>query len=114
MNKAPLMGPIEKRIRDKVEAALTPIYYALVNESHSHSVPKNSETHFKLLVVSDVFEGMSRLQRSRHVHEILADELRSGVHALTQKTWTASEYAAAGNVIDLESPSCRGGSRVRN
>ncbi len=104
-------GPMEEQIRAKIEESLAPIFYAVVNESHTHSVPKNSETHFKLLVVSESFEGMSRLARSRYVHEILALELRSGVHALTQKTWTPHEYSAAGNVIELESPECRGGSR---
>ena len=105
-------GPLELQMRAKVETVLKPIFYAVVNESHQHSVPENSETHFKLLVVSDVFENMSRLARSRFVHEMLSVELQTGVHALTQKTWTPAEYEAAGNVIELESPACRGGSRT--
>ena len=106
-----LMGPMEIRIREKIEGQLAPVFYELVNESHTHSVPANSETHFKLLLVSDQFIGLSRLERSRLVHAILDQELKGGVHALTHKTLTPDEYRAAGNSIALESPACAGGSK---
>lgn len=49
---------VEKSIREKISANLKPIHFEVINESPMHSVPKNSETHFKILVVSDLFKGL--------------------------------------------------------
>lgn len=88
---------------------LNPIFVELVNESHNHSVRKNSETHFKLLVVSEIFNGLSRVQRQRKIYEILADELKSGVHALTMRLLTPEEHSK--EQLSFESPDCHGGSK---
>jgi stress-induced morphogen len=48
-----------------------------------HSVPKGSETHFKVVIVSDMFKEKSLLERHRTVNQLLDDELKSGVHALS-------------------------------
>ena len=47
----------------------------VINESSGHNVPKGSETHFKVVVVSDSFDGQMLIARHRMVNEILADEL---------------------------------------
>jgi BolA protein len=96
---------IEFKLREKFGAA--PI--EVTNESHNHSVPKNSETHFKVLIVSPLFEGKSRIDRQRMVNETLDIELKSGLHALTQKTMTPEEYKAWTG--KFESPDCHGGSK---
>ena len=82
----------------------------VINESHMHNVPRGSETHFKVLVVSDVFEGKPLIARHRMVNETLKEELETGgVHALSilakvQKQWEDAK------VKEVEpSPSCRGG-----
>jgi BolA protein len=107
------MGPLETQIRQKIEAAFPDqTHFELINESHSHSVPKNSETHFKLVLVSPAFEGQSRINRQRRVHEVLALELRSGVHALTQRLLTPTEWSPEA-VSTFESPDCHGGSKRR-
>lgn len=49
------------------------------------------ETHYAMLVVSDAFQGTSRVQRSRLVHEALEPEFRSGLHALSLTLRTPSE-----------------------
>ncbi len=48
-----------------------------------HSVPKGSETHFKVVVISDMFKDKSLLERHRTVNQLLDDELKNGVHALS-------------------------------
>lgn len=48
-----------------------------------HSVPKGSETHFKVVVVSDQFKDKTLLDRHRAVNQLLDEELKSGVHALS-------------------------------
>jgi BolA protein len=106
------MGPMETRINDKLIDALAPVHLELVNESHSHAVPVNSETHFKVLIVSEKFVGMSRIERSRFVHDILKDELSGGVHAFTHRLLTTEEFQAQGG--KFESPPCYGGSKRKN
>ena len=105
------MGPREQRINDILNHSLAPTHMELENESHKHSVPANSETHFKILVVSTAFAGKSRIDRQRMVNELLKAELQSGLHALTQRTLTPEEWSAAAQ--KFESPDCLGGSQVK-
>lgn len=99
---------MQSKIESKIKT-LNPEFVELINESHSHSVPKNSETHFKLLLVSAEFVGMARVQRQRKVYDLLAEELKSGVHALTMRLLTPEEYSKEQS--DFVSPSCHGGSK---
>ena len=58
----------------------------VINESHLHAghrtSPGTGESHFRVLMVSALFAGKSRLQRHRLVNETLAAELTGQVHAL--------------------------------
>jgi stress-induced morphogen len=101
---------VQQRIVEKLTSALHPVHLDVVNESHMHSVPPGSETHFKVVVVSPAFESLSLVQRHRAVNEALADELRSGVHALTIRALAPSQWPADG-AASFESPPCLGGSK---
>ncbi len=103
------MGQVETQIQKKI-SALNPQFSEVVNESHNHSVPKNSETHFRLVLVSEKFEGQSRVQRQRLIYDLLSDELKSGVHALTMRLLTPSEFAKE-DPSKFQSPACHGGSK---
>lgn len=93
------MGPIEKSIRDKLMKSLTPDRLEVINESHLHaghaggSPDGTGETHFRVRVISPKFEGMMRITRHRAVNDALAEELKSGLHAL------AIEPAAPGETV---------------
>jgi stress-induced morphogen len=51
-----------------------------------------TSNHIQLLVVTDKFEGQSRLQRQRLVMDVFQPELRTGeVHALTIRAITHTE-----------------------
>jgi len=104
---------IETTIRQKIEEAFEPEYYELENESSKHSVPKGSETHFRLLVVSEKFAGLSRIDRQRQVNQILENEMKSGVHALSQRALTPEEWEKTKDSFPMVSPACRGGSKNR-
>lgn len=54
--------PIEMIIRQKLTESFVPNHLEIINESYMHNVPKGSETHFKVLVVSSRFESLSLLQ----------------------------------------------------
>eukprot|EP00955_Chlamydomonas_euryale_P109018 365900-Chlamydomonas_euryale.AAC.8 len=49
------------------------------------------ETHFKVSIVSEAFEGMSLIKRHRWVNSLLEEEFGMGLHALSLVTKTPSE-----------------------
>ena len=101
----------KQRIEAMLKESLNPIMYLdLVDESYMHSVPAGSESHFKVLVVSDVFENTPIIDRHRLLNQLLADELKSGLHAVTLHTWTPEDWHAKGGTP--ESPPCLGGSKA--
>lgn len=101
---------VQSGIHDKLVTALSPVHLEVINESHNHSVPRNSETHFKVVAVTPAFEGQSRIQRHRQLNELLAQELQSGVHALSLQLFTPAEWEARGGTYPA-SPPCLGGSK---
>ena len=102
---------IHERIEQKLTSALEPAHLDVENESRMHSVPPGSETHFKVMVVSGAFEGMGLVDRHRRVHEILRDELKGGVHALTIRAKTPAEWERE-EPGAFRSPPCLGGSKA--
>lgn len=102
---------IQTDIDSKLSAALNPQYLAVDNESHMHSVPPNSETHFKVVVVSAAFDGKRSVGRHQLIYQLLAEELAGPVHALALHTYTADEWQLR-NVDAPESPDCLGGSKA--
>lgn len=94
-------------IESKLMEAFSPAYMEVVNESYMHSVPEGSESHFKVTLVSDVFDGLRAVKRHQEVYRVLASELESGVHALALHTFAPSEWQGAAP----QSPQCLGGSK---
>lgn len=87
----------EQAITDKLTRAFAPQRLEVANESHLHaghaSSPGTGESHFRVTIVSDRFEGISRVERHRLVNEALAQELAGPVHALALKTLAPGEDA---------------------
>ncbi|CAL7940214.1 unnamed protein product [Xylocopa violacea] len=100
-------NPIEGSIKKKLIDSLSPSYIEVINESYMHNVPKGSETHFKVVVVSDLFKDKSLVQRHRMVNKLLQTELEGGVHALSIVAKTPDQWKDTNNVSP--SPACRGG-----
>lgn len=86
---------METRLRSKLTAAFQPEVLEIENESHKHSSGLGAESHFKVLVVAPAFQGQSRVERQRRVHEVVAEELKSGIHALSLRLLTPEERAQA-------------------
>lgn len=95
---------IQTTIENKL-SVLNPIHMSIENESHMHSVPENSETHFKVVLVSSAFEGLRAVKRHQEVYKILIDELSAGVHALAMHLYTEDEWQG----VSPDSPNCVGG-----
>lgn len=100
---------IQSTIEQKLEKAFSPEFLEVVNESYMHNVPQGSESHFKVTVVSNEFNGKRLIARHRQINQTLADELQA-IHALAIHTLTSDEYfAKAGKVTN--SPECLGGGK---
>lgn len=88
---------LQQQIESKLQAELAPSHLEVVNESHMHSVPKGSETHFKVVIVADRFEGLSSVKRHQLVYGVLAEEMKAkpGIHALAITSRTPAEWSAS-------------------
>lgn len=88
---------VAAEIERKLTAALQPVRVQVIDESELHKGHAGhrpgGQSHFRVEVVAAAFEGQSRVARQRRVYEILADELKAGVHALALKTLTPAEDA---------------------
>lgn len=102
---------IKTIIEEKLQAAFSPSYLDVVNESHQHNVAPGSESHFKVIIVSDEFDNKRLLQRHRAVNSVLADELADKIHALALHTYTATEWQEYYAQHQPVSPQCMGGSK---
>lgn len=76
-----------------------------------HNVPKNSETHFKVVIISEIFSKKSPIQRHRLVNESLREELSGPIHALSIVAKTPDQWLKMKNNGESvkASPSCQGG-----
>lgn len=101
---------MQQNIETKIRDALAPLHLEVANESHMHNVPPGSESHFKVVVVAELFEGQSLVRRHQAVNGVLADELRNHIHALAMQTLTPNEWDER-HGLTPDSPLCLGGSK---
>lgn len=102
----------KSRIEETLTLALAPLHLEVWDESHMHSVPVGSESHYNVFVVSDAFAGLPLIARHRQVNALLQEELAGGMHALALHTVTPEEWMARGDAANPASPPCLGGSKV--
>lgn len=78
-----------ERIRDRLETAFTPIILEIADDSARHAghagAAPGGETHYNVTIVSQAFEGLSRVQIQRTIHMVLGEEFETGLHALSIK-----------------------------
>jgi BolA protein len=102
-------GQLQPEIIRKLREAIHFESLDVINESHMHSVPPNSETHFKVVAVADAFDGKRMVARHQTLYRLLAEELAGEVHALALHLYTPSEWLQKQAVP--ASPVCMGGSK---
>jgi len=88
---------IAQAIEYKLSKELTPARLEIEDDSarhHGHAGARpEGESHFNVTVVSAKFEGMSRIERQRLVYRLLAEEMKTDIHALALTTLTPAEDA---------------------
>jgi BolA family transcriptional regulator, general stress-responsive regulator len=89
------------RVADEIRARLArlePMRLELVDDSARHAghagARPQGESHFRLLIVADVFRDRSRLERQRLVYAALGDLMQTDVHALSITALSPADAAA--------------------
>ncbi|WP_299599560.1 BolA/IbaG family iron-sulfur metabolism protein [uncultured Microbulbifer sp.] len=98
---------LAEKIQQKLTDAFSPSHIEVDCESHMHNVPAGSEMHFRVVLVSETFAGVRKVQRHQKVYKVLADEMAGLIHALALHLYTAEEWAGQAPA----SPQCQGGSK---
>ena len=96
---------IQKQLEEQLEKSFQPLLLKVINESPQHNVPENSESHFRVLVVSDKFAGLSLIKRHQMVHKAVNEQIKEKIHAFSQQTLTPEEFEERGGVLP-SSPPC--------
>lgn len=87
------MGPIASAIKEKLTKNFNPVHLEVIDESHKHEHHAGAkdhakkhgsgESHFHVVIVSDIFKDMALLARHRAVMDALSEEMDGKVHALS-------------------------------
>lgn len=83
---------------------LAPLHCEIINESHMHAGPA-TESHFKLVLVSEAFIGLRLVARHQKIYALLAEELKGPIHALSMHLYSPEEWQTA---LVPDSPRCQG------
>jgi len=87
------------RIEARLDEGLRPTHIEVVDESHlhaGHAGARSGAGHFRAVLVSERFEGLSRVKRQQLVYGLLADEMGPEIHALSMRTLTPAEWTREG------------------
>lgn len=84
----------ESLIRQRLEQSLDPLELSIKDQSQlhvGHAGAKDGRGHFDITIVSQAFDGASRVKRHRMVYDALRDLLESDIHALRISAFAPSE-----------------------
>jgi len=87
------------RIESKLRERLGALHAEVVDESHLHAGHAGAQSgagHFRATIVSERFDGLSRVKAQRLVYQALDDEMGSEIHAFAMKTFTPAQWQAEG------------------
>ena len=101
---------MQETIENKLKNAFEPIHLEVENETHRHNVPPDAESHYKVTLVSNAFDGLTLIKQHRAVNEALKDELPR-IHALALHTYTPDQWFER-TEKSPQSPPCLGGSNA--
>ena len=85
------MGEYSDRIMNKLTTTFVPSHLEIVDDSARHQGHAGAhqdgggQTHFNVTMEAAAFAGKSRVERQRLVYDLLADELKERVHAISLK-----------------------------
>jgi len=76
-----------ERIRSILTENLNPAHLEVRDNSHEHAGHAGArpagETHYEVVVIAECFRGLSKVQRHQMIYKFLAEEFKTGLHALS-------------------------------
>ena len=87
-----------QRIRELLDAGLTPVECVVDDESHLHAGHAGAASgggHYRLRLVSTRFEGLGKVARHRLVYDCLREMMQKEIHALAMTLLTPDEAKSA-------------------
>ncbi len=84
------VGAIESRLR----SAFQPEALEVEDESHLHAGhpgARDGRGHYRVMIVSPAFEGLSLIQRHRQVYQALDEMMDTDIHALSIEAYSSSD-----------------------
>ena len=94
---------LEQQLIERLQQ-LSPSHLEVVNESSGHGgYFPGKESHFKVIVGRDIFEGLRLVQRHQKIYAVAGDLLSPGkIHALAIHAFLPEEWQGQ----DTSSPNC--------
>ena len=92
------MSERQSRIEARIREELAAVHVEVEDESHlhaGHAGARDGAGHFRALIVSERFEGLSRVARQRLVFEAVGEMMGPEIHALAMRTLTPAEWSEA-------------------
>ena len=81
---------MQEQIHQLLNESLQPVHLSVENDSHLHAGPR-TDSHFKVLIVSDEFINLNSVKRHQKVYKIL-NQVMQKIHALQLNTYTQEEW----------------------
>lgn len=97
-------------IETKLKEVLSPIHLEVIDESYLHNVEPGRESHVRIVVISELFEGLNLVKRHQLIYAEIQEEIDGPIHALSIHTFTEQEWKEKNEKAEA-SPDCLGGSK---
>ena len=93
---------LEHEIKSRLKNIMAIDHLTIMDDTGRHLRHQHYDggRHFKIIIVSSTFEGVSLLDRHKHVYQALNGMIKNEIHAIKLKTIATSEYT---NEKDIES-----------
>lgn len=95
-------------IEDKIRASFNTTNIEVINDSWMHK--RGDETHFKVLVVSNEFNGKTQVARQRLINQALKEIWDNGIHSISIVAKTPTEFVEDDKIT--RSPGCMGDKNI--
>tara|TARA_B100000242_G_scaffold203477_1_gene147509 strand:+ start:242 stop:520 length:279 start_codon:yes stop_codon:yes gene_type:complete len=73
-----------------------PEFFSVIDVSEQHrghqDFKEDVESHFEILIVSEKFKNLNRIERHRMVNQSLREEFLLDLHSVVIKTYTTEEF----------------------
>ena len=84
----------QTRLRQAIEKRLSPTELLIIDQTHlhaGHAGASDGRGHFKVRIVSELFNDVPRARRHQMVYEAVGELLSTDIHALSIQATTPAE-----------------------